>query len=174
MATYSLILAVIVSIKLPVLSFHRFLFILPAFYLCLSLGLNQLIKPFQSILTTLFLVFNLITSGIYLFNSRHHRENWQALARQLIARNTTQAPVAVLAPVKTPLTYYYAGDIINYTDITSDFNQPEVWLVPYAEPLFDPKLTTKQTLNQLGFKEKYQKHFRGDLILIQYTNENWN
>lgn len=167
-----LILAALISTKIPVLSFHRFLFILPAFYLSISLGIEKLRQPIQNLVFIFFIVFNLGTAGIYLFNPTHHREDWKTLTSELSLRNQTQAPVAILASVKTPLIYYYAGEIINYSDITSDFKNKELWLVPYAEPIFDPGQVTRVALERLGFKSSFKKHFRGDLTLIQYTNEN--
>ena len=164
-----ILIAILISIKIPVLGFHRFLFILPAFYLLLSLGINQLKKPVEKIVITFFILFNLLTSGLYLFNLNHHRENWKGLASNLIVLNQSNVPVAILAPVKTPLQYYYAGEIISYTDIKKTFNQPELWLVPYAEPIFDPNLTTRQTLESLGFKSNFEKHFRGNLTLVKYS-----
>ncbi|MBU1085400.1 glycosyltransferase family 39 protein [Patescibacteria group bacterium] len=169
-----LIIAILVSIKIPILGFHRFLFVLPALYLGLSKGLSCLKPSLQKILTIILLLVNLTTSGIYLLNPIHHREDWRGLVQELSSSNHTQAPVAILAPVRTPLIYYYAGKIINYQDITPDFKTRELWLVPYAESIFEPFLETKKIINTLGFKEVYQRNFRGNLILIQYTNEDWN
>jgi uncharacterized membrane protein len=169
-----LILAILISLKLPVLGFHRFLFILPAFYLSLSLGLSYLKKPLKNLAILTLLLLNLGTTGLYLFNSSFHREDWKNLSTELSLANDAQAPVAILSPVITPLKYYYAGQIINYQDITTDFKPNELWLVPYAEPIFDPGLQTKALLFKLGFKPTFEKHFRGNLTLIQYTNENRN
>ena len=169
-----LILAILVSLKVPVLGFHRFLFILPAFYLSLSLGISYLNKTVRNLIIVSLLVINLGTTCVYLFNSSFHREDWQGLTSELTSTNNTNAPVAILSPVITPLKYYYAGKLINYQDITTDFKGNELWLVPYAEPIFDPELQTKEILTGLGFNPVFEKHFRGNLTLIQYTNENWN
>jgi mannosyltransferase len=169
-----LILAILVSLKVPVLGFHRFLFILPSFYLSLSLGISYLGKPLQKLIILILLGLNITTTGIYLFNQSFHREDWKALTQELSLSNQSQAPVAILAPVRTPLEYYYAGEIINYQDINPKFTDSQVWLVPYAEPIFDPELQTKTILTKQGFKPIFEKHFRGNLTLIQYTNENWN
>ena len=167
-----LIIGTIISFKIPVLGYHRFLFVLPALYLAQSQGLSFLKSSTRKPLIITLLLFNLITSGIYLLNSRFHREDWRGLASQLVANNQSGSPVAILAPVRTPLIYYYGGEIINYQDITPDFDSGEVWLASYAEPIFDPNLATKSTLKTIGFKPVFEKHFRGDLTLIQYTHEN--
>ncbi len=169
-----LILATLLSLKIPVLGFHRFLFILPALYLGLSQGLSYLSKPLFIIATSILLLVNITTSSIYLFNPHHHREDWKNLASELSSRNLDQNPVAILAPVRTPLIYYYGGKIIDYQDITLDFKARELWLVPYAESLFDPQLQTRSILHKLNFKPVFEKHYQGNLTLIQYTNENRN
>ena len=146
-----LALIIIVSLKLPVLSYFRLLFLLPAFYLLLC------VKTSRSVLVG-FLVFNLATTGIYLFNPAFHREDWRGLARSL-----TDQPVVMIPAVNAPLKYYYSGEII-YTVPSA----PEFWYIPYAEPIFDADLTLRQKIAAVGYQEISQNHFRGNLTLIQY------
>jgi len=127
------------------------LFLLPAFYLLLC------VKTSRSVLVG-FLVFNLATTGIYLFNPAFHREDWRGLARSL-----TDQPVVMIPAVNAPLKYYYSGEII-YTVPSA----PEFWYIPYAEPIFDADLTLRQKIAAVGYQEISQNHFRGNLTLIQY------
>lgn len=147
-----LALIVIVSLKLPVLAYFRLLFLLPAFYL-----LIVAVAPKKLLVG--FLCLNLISSAIYLFNPAFHREDWKGLAEKLNASE----PVIIIAAVDAPLKYYYSGKIIY--DVPP---APEFWYIPYAEPIFDPNLITRQKIAAAGYQEISQQHFRGNLTLIQY------
>lgn len=146
-----LILIIIISLKLPVLSYFRLLFLLPAFYLLIAS-----VAPKKLLLG--FLWLNIISSAVYLFNPAFHREDWRDLARSLAGR-----PAVIFAAVNAPLIYYYAGDIIDYIPSASEF-----WYIPYAEPIFDPDLTLRQKIFAAGYQEISQQNFRGNLTLIQY------
>ncbi len=147
------VLIAVVSLFLPVLSYFRLLFLLPAFYLVATVKTSK--RLFVG-----WLVFNLITAGIYLFNPRFHREDWRGLSRQLDNR-----PVVIIPAVDAALKYYYAGNNVISTDAVPNQN---FWYIPYAEPIFDPGLKFRQQINAAGFEETFVRHFRGDLTLIQY------
>lgn len=147
-----LILIILVSVKLPVLSYFRLLFLLPAFYLLLCVKTSRIILVG-------YLVFNLVTTGIYLFNPVFHREDWQGLVKKL----NPVGPVVIIPAVNAPLKYYYAGGIIDDIPSASEF-----WYIPYAEPIFDPSLTLRQKIITAGYQAIQEQHFRGNLTLIQY------
>lgn len=144
-------LAVIVSWFIPVLAYFRLLFVLPAFYL--------LLKPSRIILVG-GLIFNLITSGIYLFNPRFHREDWRGLARQLDGR-----PVVIFAAVESPLKYYWAGNNVVGTDTVPGQN---FYYVAYGEDIFDPERNFRQKAKTAGFEATGAQNFRGNITLIEY------
>lgn len=146
-----LILIILISVKLPVLSYFRLLFLLPAFYLLLC------VKTSRTVLVG-YLVFNLVTAGIYLFNPFFHREDWRGLTKSL-----TDQPIVMIPAVNAPLKYYYAGEIIDAVPDVSSF-----YYIPYAEPIFDPTLSLRQKISSAGYQEIQQQHFRGNLTLIQY------
>ncbi len=148
-----LALIIIVSLKLPVLSYFRLLFLLPPFYFLIGSTKSKKILTF-------YLLLNLACSSIYLFNPAFHREDWKGLAKSL---NQTEPPVVIIPAVDAPLKYYYSGEIIY--DVPS---APEFYYIPYAEPIFDPNLTTRQKIAAAGYQENFTKNFRGDLTLIQY------
>lgn len=165
-----LILIILISVKIPVLSYFRLLFLLPAFYLILSFGLETLKGfKFKLILTALLLI-NLTGSAIYLFNTKFHRENWKDLTQELVELNQTSSPVLIIPVVDAPLKYYYSQDQIIATDNLSKIkDSQEIWYIPYAEPIFDPQLTIRQKLKDFGFNPVFEKHFRGNLTLIKYS-----
>ena len=148
-----LLLIILFSLKLPVLSYFRLLFILPPFYLLISS-----VAPKKWLIG--FLLLNLITSAIYLFNPAFHREDWQSLAKN-IAPNQ---PVVMIPTVNAPLKYYYSGTVL----ATDTVPQADFSYVSYAEPIFDPTLTFRRQVESSGYQEKTTQSFRGGLTLIQY------
>jgi len=163
-----LIMIILVSLKVPVLSYFRILYLLPAFYLILVLAIGYLPKSLQKPVIIFLLAINLISSSLYLFNSNFHREDWQQLTKVLAAKNTNNSPAVIIPVVDAPLKYYYASNIVSSDNIESILDKSEIWLVPYAQPIFDPTQKTNQKILQAGFKENYKQHFRGNLTLIQY------
>jgi uncharacterized membrane protein len=150
-----IILIMIVSIFIPVLSYFRLLFLLPAFYLLIAAGSPKLLLPG-------FLIFNLITSGIYLYNPVFHRENWRGVAR-IVAQ--VDQPVVITPAVDAPLKYYLAGGNIQTTDAVPGEN---FWYVAYAEDIFDPGRTFQQSVKEAGFAEAEAFSFLGHITLIEY------
>jgi len=163
------ILAVLVSLKVPILNYSRLLFILPAFYLALSLGITKLPREKQTLTIAFLLLINLISSGAYLLNSKFHRENWKGLTKVLLTENINNHPVAIIYPVSAPFRYYYAGNMIDFKKLRETEHYQELWVIPYAQPIFHPDFDYHQTLTTIGFQESFKKHFRGDLTLVKYT-----
>lgn len=146
-------LAIVVSIWVPVLAYFRLIFVLPAFYLLIS------VKTSRSVLVG-WVLFNLVTAGIYLFDSRFHREDWRGLARSLADQTVVINPA-----VEAPLNYYYAGNNVVGTDAVPE---QDFQYIPYAEVIFDPRQSFRQAAIEAGFNEASVQHFRGDLTLIEY------
>ena len=156
-----LVLGLILSVKLSILSYFRFLFLLPAVYLWLDLGVNKLKKHLRLPVMVFLVVFNLATAAIYLFNPQFHREDWRGLTQFLVLANPEQNPVFIYPQVAAPLTYYYAGTI-------NQDGADEIWLIPYAQPIFDPQNLTAAKLKVDGYLPVFSKTFGGDLSLIKY------
>ena len=156
-----LVLGLALSLKLSVLSYFRFLFLLPAVYLWLDLGVKKLKKTWLLPVILFLVVFNLSSASIYLFNSQFHREDWRGLADYLSASNLDQSPVLIYPQVAAPLKYYYAGPI-------NQGAADELWLVPYAQPIFDPQNSAAKNLAAGGYLPVVSQIFGGDLSLIKY------
>ncbi len=147
------LLIVVLSVKLPVLSYFRLLFLLPAFYILIAKSASR--KTLIGLL-----IFNLITSGVYLFNPKFHREDWRGAARSL-----TDLPVVITPAVDAPLRYYYAGDIRG----TDQVPEQNFWYVAYAEDIFDPERSFRREAQAAGFREVGRQDFRGNITLIEYN-----
>lgn len=170
--TLPLILGAIVSTKVPVFSYFRFLFIIPAFYILLTVGISKLTKKFQTIAFIFLLSINLLASGYYLLASSNHRENWKGAVSYIHSFSVVE-PVIIQSAVRSPFEYYDQGRTaqISEKNLEELINLPSVWYIPYAQPIFDPEDNIRQTLKDLGFQQIEKKHFRG-VTIERYKNFN--
>jgi len=73
-----LFLAILVSFKIPLLSYFRFLYLLPFFYLLITKGIGQIkSKNWAHFLVWFIAAVNIASSIAYLSIPRFHRENWR-------------------------------------------------------------------------------------------------
>src|SRR5258708_1522279 len=89
-----IVLALVVSIKIPVLNYFRFLFVLPAFYLIVASGLESIKNKKVGIILFSFLIFlNLVFSIMYLTNMKFQREDWRSAVKYIENTKTTNSVV---------------------------------------------------------------------------------
>lgn len=151
----SLILGILISFFIPTLTYFRYLFILPAFYLLLS-------ESKSKVFVAIILIINLIASSRYLFNSKFHREDWRGAAN-LIGSEKIVFPVN---SQKEALTYYKKdGQIIIKEDIASDDNT--IWLSRYVWNIFDPSDSTRRYIEDLGYNKVSEANLNG-VVLFKY------
>ncbi|MBU0618842.1 glycosyltransferase family 39 protein [Patescibacteria group bacterium] len=168
-------LGALISLKLPVFFYFRFLFVLPAFYLLLLWGLQSSAKKHQAILLEALLAINLICSTLYLAFPCFHRENWRRAVQALHLRNQQAAPVLIIPEVSQPFAYYDQGEskLLTYGQIDQLSDQNFVWLVKYAQPIFEPDNKTEKMLIKNRWQSIYEADFRGVTIkkFISLKNE---
>lgn len=140
-----LILGFIISIKIPIFTYFRFLFVLPAFILLLSQNSQKVI---------LFITVISLGSLVYFnFNPRFWREDWRAVTLYI-----NSVPGKVLMPnlaQSAPLEYY--GAIMNG-------NKNPVYLLRYVQEIFDPEDKLRKNLETAGYKKTAEKSFNGVLV----------
>lgn len=157
-----LVTGALLSIKVPVFQYFRFLFVLPAFYLLIVWGISSLPEQLRTVLAGGLLLVNIVSSGVYLFNSQFHREDWRS-AVAFIHQRSRNPKVIILKPVEAPFWYYDRGrsETVDYTQVDKIRFEKRVWLIAYAQPIFEPEDRTEQRLRQYGFKEVETRDFHG-------------
>ena len=165
--TIPLVLTIIIGLRLSVFSYFRLLFILPAYYLLAAFAFNYLDKRKKVVFTLLILLINITTSLIYLTNSKFQREDWRGLTNYIRINSSFSSIVLFPASTGTEAFRYYAPDI-SYTVKNSVAGYNEVWLVRYAQPIFDPTDSTRKSVEEAGYKEVEGKDFNG-VGVIRYT-----
>ena len=151
-----ILLGILISIKIPILYYFRFLFCLPAFYILAAGGMTSLKgKTFWIFLSTAILI-NIASSSLYLFNPKFQRENWRAVAEAVGAD-------AIIYPSnsqKEALTYYQKGGQIVYFQNFS--GEPRVvWLSRYVWQIFDSKDMARIKIENLGYNKVQELNLNG-------------
>ena len=163
----SLILGIILSFFIPTLTYFRYLFMLPAFYLLLAESQNKVFTgKLQALPVVIILIVNVTTSGIYLLISKFHRENWREVAHQI----ETQKIIFPANSQKEALIYYGKGNqIITINQLLK--SDKEVYLSRYVWEIFDPNDITRSKLIDMGYNKLLEGNYNG-VVIQKYENSN--
>jgi len=165
--TMPVITGIIISVKISLFSYFRFLYIAPAFYLLAAQGIKKYFKSKQAYIVVVLLIFNSYFSYQYLFKQENHREDWKSAVTYITSRNLSEK-VVILNSVSAPFWYYDKGkhELLDYAQIGELTDSESFWLIKYAQPIFDPSnRAEEQLITQMGYEILEEKHFRGDIGL---------
>lgn len=179
-------LAFIISFYIPIFSYFRFIFILPAFYLIWASAINTVNwPPLNRILLLFALVINLSASTIYYTNPKFQREDWRS-AYQLIAKNATPKTIVLFESNYTvaPFDYYNQGklkaegtlDSFNakedYIDkkIDSIKSYDKVYLFQYLSGITDPQDLVFKELTKKGYTNTQTHNFQGVGFIYEFKD----
>lgn len=159
-----IILAILFSIKSPLLQYFRFLFLLPIMVLILALNVDKL---WQKILISGgFLIFSLM----YLLNSNYYREDWKGVAAEIsdvrCQRSDNKCQIYMIESFGDPIKFY--NPKIKIKDIKTETpTEKEILVIPFGQAIHG--IDISQKLNNLGYKEIEAKNFR-EIILLRFSN----
>lgn len=176
-------LAALVGLIVPVFSYFRLLFVLPAFYLLVAHGISNLKKEYVFYTVAAVVFVNLATSFYYLTNPRFHREGWREMVNFIHSSSESQRTI-VLFPADSQMeayNYYLlqrkAVQVDNCLDCERLYISPEsfesadfetdyqtIWLVRYVQTIFDPEDSTRQSVEQLGYNKVAEYDFNGVVV----------
>lgn len=175
-----IILATAISFVVPIYSYFRVLFTLPAFIILLSLGIISYKSKLRYIFLGLVLLIQIFSSLTYLFNVSYQREDWRGMVRYLESKGNALVlfeSSGTLSPFD-----YYAKNAINtkgalkvfpaknYSDLIDlESLQSDLYLVDYIVEFSDPKRLVKGKLNELGYQLVDTKDFHGVGFLYHYV-----
>lgn len=153
---FPIFLGFICSFFTPLLSYFRFLYLVPIFSLLLGIS-----KEKEKVLNwekLLIISGFFIWSIIYLLNHNFHREDWKGLANYL--KNKRQE-IYLINSVSDPLKYYGVNPNLIYDlkKIREIELNKFLYVVPYATEIFG--IDYQKELNFLNFYLKNKKAFRG-------------
>lgn len=157
-----IILGWLLSIFVPVFSYFRFLFVLPAMYILIAGAIPSFNKKVFTVFTITVMVINLASVIVFYANPRFHRENWRDASAYLNAKSK-QGQIPVVIPVQgqyAPLKYY--GKNFTHGGLSQNtLSQNEILYVDYLAPIVDPQRTTEGEISKAGFKRVEGKDFNG-------------
>lgn len=159
------LLGIIVSFKIPTLSYFRFIFCLPALYILMAVGFEKISK-YKYLFISIILLINLSSSFYYLINTRFQREDWRS-ASKAIGSDTIVMPAFSQAEA---LEYYGKGSqIVNIKSFVGD--QEQIWLSRYVWQVFDSGDTSRKKVESLGYNKVLESNFNG-VVFFKYENSN--
>jgi len=154
----------------PLFNYFRLLFVIPAFYLLLGLGIGK-IKNNQvaRILTLVFIFINLTSYFYYIASPSQQRENWRGVVSYIESRLKPSEAVLFSYPEPfAPYRWYEkmpdrslgATDSIYASSIPSEVitknainNRMGVYYFDYLKDISDPNSIVLTTIVDSGFKE---------------------
>jgi mannosyltransferase len=162
-----------ISFWVPVVQPKRLLYLLPAFYLGVTVVAksqrNQAYKKWGGLLVSLLLILNCVSTLSYYLNPNLQRENWRGLHAEITTNFTKNNSIAVFAFHEpfAPWIWYddgsfptWASDTINIqdnTDLTKQLSvvteYEYVLLFEYLRDLTDPQDQLRHELWSLGYTE---------------------
>lgn len=147
-----LVLGLLISLKIPIFTYHRFLFVLPALMLLLAAGADK--RKWAKLLVIL---VSLGSLGIFNLNPSWQRENWRGATAYI---NSDPGKVLMPSFAQDPALRYY-GAKMNQKD-------NPVYLIRYVQEIFDPQDSKRILLENAGYKKIEQKSFNG-VVIWKYT-----
>lgn len=174
-----LVLGGLIGLVIPVFSYFRFLFVLPAALLLFGRGITvrkmrkmREMRVMGGMGVTVFLSFSLL----YLLVPSNHRENWRDAVASIYSPG--QWGIVIIHPaVRPPFDYYDRGRstvISPFSREFASFADPvwdrgwSAWNFRYGQPIFDPEDSVRQRFQKAGFTRDSERHFRG------VTAERWS
>jgi len=162
-------LGILLSLKISLLSYFRFLFVLPAFYLAISLALSQLKPKLASAIFIIFIALNLSTSLAYLFIPRFHREDWRGFSNWLKTQPASDSLTVFPSLAQAAPYQYYQHTIPVTYQIDPETLPTTVYLVRYVQEIFDPTDGERLSLEKLGYTRTSVHNFNGIVVWV-YQN----
>lgn len=173
-----ILFAYIISFFIPVFSYFRLVFVLPAFYILLASAISNLnwTLPTRMFLAAA-LAINLTCTFIYYSNVKFQREDWKS-ATGYVKANATDKTIVLFESTYTvgPFDYYNDNYVqakgaldsfnpkqeivsANVKNLTE--NKSTVYLFQYLLPITDPQGYIFQSLVNEGFVNTKTKDFPG-------------
>lgn len=172
-------IATIISLLIPVYSYFRVLFIIPAFVILIASGILFLKKKLRYIFLIAIVVIQLFCSLVYLLIPSNQREDWKGLVA--FFKKVDPQIILLESSGTFPAFEYYAQGTLNARGALKDFpakdkvsvvdlkEYKEVYLVDYLVQISDPNRFVANKLRELGYRQADTKDFHGVGFVFHYV-----
>ena len=164
------ILSAVLGLWLPVFSYFRLLYVLPAMYILLAIGASKL-KKHSGIAILFVLIVNLLSTGMYLFNTKFHREDWRGLVSHIESNHTGNSVTIFAANSQMEAFDYYSNGLSRSGPDGVSGEYDTIWLMRYVQDVFDPDDRVRMNIEDLDYKRVNELDFNG-IVVYQYENSN--
>ena len=173
--TLPMMLAFIVSLKLPILAPQRVLFVLPFFYILLAGGIVSLIHR-KKLLLVILIGVELFSLYLYATNPQFQREQWRQAVAWVEENRTAESKAVFVFPAAFAPWQWYSNGVVEAVAVAPTFKISEVDLMPfqvklaasdrlfyfhYLADLTDSDKKMPGFFTNLGFLEKRKMDFPG-------------
>ena len=170
------VLAMIFGLRIPVFSYFRLLFVVPALFIILAIGLDSLKKNYMMFGVAFVLLVNLVSTSTYLSNPKFQREDWQGLVRYVTANSPSKSTVLFVKDSQMEVYNYYSQtECEGFFVICS--NSPKavspdnlsagndtIWLMRYVQPVFDSEDKVRAKVEEMGYIKASEHDFNGIVV----------
>lgn len=150
-----IIIGFFVSFKIPVFSYFRFLFVLPAFVLLLAEGVKN-----KKLIISLICLISLISLIYFNSNLRFQREDWRGVANYINNNKVFMPSAAQDAGLK----YYNPTIVVNDVNTISIGQERTIYLIRYVQEIFDQRDFLRHVLELSGYTKTEEKTFNGVVV----------
>lgn len=150
------VLGLLTALVLPVYSYFRLLFVLPAYLLLLALGLAT---PKTRGLAPVVVGLQLIWLCVFWFTPSFHREDWRSFVKEATSANSVIAMPSLAQ--SAPITYYNDALPLLEPKLGGIPAWGSIRYVRYAEDLFDPSALGPANLRAAGYTITSQVSYPG-------------
>ncbi len=156
-----ILIGFLISLKIPIFSYHRFLFVLPAFCLLLASGSLNTKSPSSLFRVSFIVIISLASMIFFNLNSSLQRENWREATLYM---QTEPGSIAIPSRAQAAPIYYYSPSLI--VEDTKNFkpSSKNIYLIRYVQEFFDPNDTLRKTLESRGYTKTEEKGFNNVLV----------
>jgi len=181
-----LLLGFLVSFNFPAFIYFRFVYVVPAFYLLISWGIEKIKNiRVKRVLFLGILTSNILSWFIYITNVNQQREQWRE-ATMFVEKNAKSDEIVIFEFPEPFAPYrWYSKNLVQVKGITNSISvDPEktseitskaietksgIYYFEYLRELSDPKDIVRKTLVEKGFIKKDVYNFQGVGFIEYYV-----
>jgi len=158
-------ICVVLGVFLPVLTYFRLLFCLPALYLLISIGLSKVSEKKFLPLFSGIVVLSIICSYLYLTQSRYQREDWRGFTEYVTTHSTGKSAQVVFVSNSQMEGYRYYNPPVEPVDGRKfEAGADTVWLMRYVQDVFDQADSVRSLVEASGYTKQEELNFNGIVV----------